>query len=221
MRWVSFDCFGTLVDWNTGFSIILSPLFGNQTADVMRAYHEFEREVEAESPHRVYKDVLVTALLRATTSIGLDCSRAEARRLPEAWPSQPLFADVEEMLASLRSLGCQLAVLINCDNDLFEQTQRYFRHPFDLVVTAEFVRAYKPSLAHFEAFLQNSGVAPSDWVHVACSLYHDIAPARVLGIKRVWLDRDGTGEDASIASGHVRSGAEVCEIVEKLYEADG
>src|SRR5258708_1494435 len=218
-RWVSFDCFGTLVDWNTGFSANLTPLFGSRTAEVVRAYHAFEREVESERPHRLYKDVLATALLRAAAKIGLDLSEAEARRLPESWASQSLFADVEEMLADLRAMGCRLALLTNCDDDLFEQTHRCFRQPFDLVVTAERVRAYKPSLDHFHAFMQTSGVLPDDWVHVACSWHHDIAPARMLGIKRVWLDREGTGEDASAASAHVRSALEVCETVRKLYEA--
>lgn len=217
--WVSFDCFGTLVDWNTGFSTALKPLFGRQTAEVMRAYHALEREVEAEAPHRLYKDVLVTALMRAASKIGHELSEEAARRLPQSWASQSLFGDVEPMLAGLRTMGCRLAVLTNCDEDLFAQTHRRFRQPFDLVVTAERVRAYKPSLAHFDAFKQISGVASDDWVHVACSWYHDIAPARALGIKRVWLDREGTGEDAGAASAHVRSALQVCETVRSLYQA--
>jgi 2-haloacid dehalogenase len=217
-RWVTFDCFGTLVDWNTGFSSILSPLFGTQTVNVMRAYHAHERDVEAERPHRLYKDVLATALLRAATALGLELSEADARRLPQAWASQPLFADVEEMLTGLRAMGCRLAVLTNCDDDLFAQTHQCFPQPFDLVITAERVGNYKPSPAHFRAFSEASGTSFDDWVHVACSWYHDIAPARALGIKSAWLDRDGTGEDASVASAHVRSAAVVCETVKRLYE---
>ena len=110
-RWVTFDCFGTLVDWHTGFSAILSPLFGLRTTDVMRAYHAHEREVEAERPHRLYKDVLPTALLRAAMALGLELSEADARRLPLTWATQPLFADVEKMLTGLRAMGCRLAVL--------------------------------------------------------------------------------------------------------------
>lgn len=218
-RWVTFDCFGTLVDWDTGFSAILSPRFGARTADVVRAYHAHEREVEAERPHRLYKDVLATALLRATTALGLELAEAEARRLPRAWASQPLFGDVEEMLAGLRAMGCRLAVLTNCDEDLFAQTHRCFRQPFDLVITAERVRDYKPSLAHFRAFAEVSGASPDDWVHVACSWYHDIAPARTLGVKSVWLDRTGTGEDASVATAHVRSASAVCEALRRFHEA--
>ena len=217
-RWVTFDCFGTLVDWHTGFSAILSPLFGTRTSAVMRAYHTHEREVEAERPHRLYKDVLATALLRAATALGLELSEDEARRLPQTWASQPLFADVEEMLTGLRAMGCRLAVLTNCDDDLFARTHQCFRQSFDLVITAERVRDYKPSLAHFRAFPEASGASPDDWVHVACSWYHDIAPARVLGIKSVWFDRTGTEEDASVASAHVRSASTICETVKRLYE---
>jgi len=82
-RWVTFDCFGTLVDWNTGFSRLLAPLFGLQTPTVMRAYHQFERALEAERPHRLYRDVLSAALSRAAAAPGLSISESEARTLPE------------------------------------------------------------------------------------------------------------------------------------------
>jgi 2-haloacid dehalogenase len=91
-------------------------------------------------------------------------------------------------------------VLTNCDDDLFARTQRAFREPFDLVITAEQVRDYKPSVTHFRRFFRISGVAMPDWIHVACSWFHDIEPARSLGVKRVWVDRDRTGQDPSGAT---------------------
>jgi 2-haloacid dehalogenase len=217
-RWVTFDCFGTLVDWNTGFWRLLTPLFGSQTGEVMRAYHQFERELEAERPHRLYRDVLSAALSRAAEALGLSISESEARTLPEGWESLPVFADVEDMLGNLRAMGCRIAVLTNCDDELFAQTQRAFRRPFDLVVTAEQVRAYKPSPKHFERFAEVAGVSRHDWVHVACSWHHDIAPARILGIQRVWLDRERTGEDGRAASARVESATEVGRIVGQLYD---
>ena len=217
MRWVTFDCFGTLVDWHTGFAAIVRPLAGERTADLLGAYHRFERLLEQESPHRPYKDVLATALKRAADEIGLPLSDAEARRLPEAWGSQPVFADVEPMLAALRQSGCRLAVLTNCDDDLFAETHRAFRERFDLVVTAERVRDYKPSLAHFRYFGRSTGAARGHWVHVACSWYHDIAPARELALARVWLDRDRTGEDSGSASAYVQTAAAVPDAVERLF----
>jgi 2-haloacid dehalogenase len=216
VRWVTFDCFGTLIDWHSGFAGIVRPLAGERTADLLLAYHRFERMIEQESPHRLYKDVLATALQRAAAEIGLPLSDSDARRLPEAWGTLPVFDDVEPMLASLRRNGSRLAVLTNCDEDLFEETQRAFRQRFDLVVTAERVRDYKPSPAHFRYFARSTGAPRDAWVHVACSWYHDIAPARDLALRRVWLDRDHTGEDPSSASAHVQSAADVPDAVARL-----
>jgi 2-haloacid dehalogenase len=216
MRWVSFDCFGTLIDWHAGFSAILRPLVADKTPEVMAAYHRFERLLEAETPHRLYKDILSTSLARGAAEVGVTLTESQARRLPDSWGTLPVFDDVEPMLVGLRAMECRLAVLTNCDEDLFAQTARAFRVRFDLVVTAERVRDYKPSPAHFRFFSRSTGVSIRDWVHVACSWYHDIGPARDLGIKRVWLDRDDTGENPSTASVHVRSAGDVCAAVARI-----
>jgi 2-haloacid dehalogenase len=217
-RWTTFDCFGTLIDWNTGFSSLLTPQFGLQTAAVVHAYHQFERDLEAARPHRLYCDVLAGALTLAAKRVGVAISESEARRLPERWASLPLFADVENMLEDLRAMGCRLGVLTNCDDDLFARTERAFRRRFDLVVTSERVGAYKPSPAHFRHFSEITGVARRDWVHVACSWYHDIAPAHSLDLKCVWLDRDRTGHDERMASVRVESAADVSRLVGELFD---
>jgi 2-haloacid dehalogenase len=217
VRWVTFDCFGTLVDWHSGFAAILERLVGAKTPDVMRAYHRYERLIEAVKPHRLYKEVLVTSLMRAADEVGVPLTEPLARQLPQSWATLPIFDDVEPMLARLRDMECRSAVLTNCDDDLFELTERSFRVPFDLVITAERVRDYKPSPSHFRDFARSTGVQDKDWVHVACSWFHDIGPAREMGINRVWLDRDSTGEDPATASVRVTSGAEVCEAVAHLY----
>ena len=209
MRWVTFDCFGTLVDWLSGFSAILAPLFGERTAEVVRAYDPFERALEIETPHQLYKDVLTAGLLRAAEHVGVPLTESQARRLPQQWGTMRVFEDAEPMLAGLRADGYRLGVLTNCDEDLFAETQRAFRVPFDLVVTAERVRDYKPSPSHFRYFSRVSGVKDGEWIHVANSWYHDITPARALNIPRVWLDRDDTGQDPADASVRVRSAGEV------------
>jgi len=215
-HWITFDCFGTLVDWHTGFANAVGPYAGARTAELLSAYHEFEAPLEAERPHRLYRDVLTTGLLRAAQKIGLPFSEAQARKLPETWDALPIFADVEPMLSNLRAGGWKLAVLTNCDEDLFAQTQRNFRQPFDLVITAERVRDYKPSASHFRYFSRTTGVNHANWVHVACSWFHDIAPARELGIKRIWLDRDHTPDAASAATAHIPSADQVIETVERI-----
>ena len=219
MRWITFDCFGTLVDWQAGFAGAVRPLVGERTDDVLRAYYAHEAIVERLKPHRSYKEVLVTALARATKECGVSMPPTEsARPLAEAWATMPVFDDVEPMLAELRRQGWRLAVLTNCDEDLFALTHQRFRAPFDVVLTAERVRGYKPAPWHFLAFERITRVDRRDWVHVANSWYHDIAPARALGIQHVWLDRDRTGESGVPALAHVHSAADVAQAAGRLTD---
>jgi 2-haloacid dehalogenase len=190
---------------------------------VVRAYHAHEREVERELPQRSYKDVLATALVRASAEAGVRLSHNDARAvLTGAWGAMRLFDDVEAMLAELRSKGYRLAVLTNCDEDLFATTHRLFAKPFDLCLTSERVRGYKPERWHFRGFELLTRVSRQRWAHVANSWYHDIAPARALGLRHVWLDRERTGEDAAAlnagASIRVHNGLEIAGIVERLVD---
>jgi 2-haloacid dehalogenase len=215
-RWITFDCFGTLVDWHTGFAAILRPIAGPRTADLVAAYHEFERPLEQERPHRLYADVLREGVARAAAKIGLSVTAAAVDALPANWGTQPVFADVEPALAALRADGWKLAVLTNCDRALFARTHRGFRQPFDLVVTAEEVKDYKPALAHFRHFWRVTGVTKGNWIHAACSFYHDIGPAREMGIARIWVDRDRTGEDPAAATLRLDALAELPDAVRKI-----
>jgi 2-haloacid dehalogenase len=217
-RWITFDCFGTLVDWQAGFADAIRPFAGDRTEDVLRAYHAHEAVVEREKPHRSYKEVLVKALALAARESDLSLSADDVRALPEAWSSMPIFDDVEPMLAELRQRDWRLAVLTNCDEDLFAMTHMRFGAPFDLVLTAERIRGYKPAPWHFLAFERLTRVDRRDWVHVANSWYHDIAPARALGIQHVWLDRDRTGESGVPALAHVHSAADVAQAASRLVE---
>jgi 2-haloacid dehalogenase len=215
-KWVTFDCFGTLVDWHAGFARLLEPLAGPRTAELIAAYHHRERLLEQQRPHRSYREVLTEGVRQAALAIGLALNERAVESWPEWWGTQPVFADVEPALAALRLAGWKLAVLTNCDLDLFAQTERGFHRPFDLVVTAEQVKDYKPSLAHFRYFSRVSGVDHTRWVHAACSWYHDISPARELGIRRIWVDRDRTGEDPTAATLRIASAAELPGAVAQL-----
>lgn len=200
-RWVTFDCFGTLIDWLSGFRAILAPIAGNRTEALIRAYNEAERSLEAEQPHHLYRSVLTTGLARAAHAIELDLAPTEADLLARRWGELPLFPDVLTGLAELRAAGWKIAVLTNCDNDLFAETLA--SHPNlapDLVVTAEQVSSYKPKFAHFERFEALSGINRKNWVHAANSWFHDIEPAKRYGISCVWVDRDRTGHDPAVAS---------------------
>ena len=117
----------------------------------------------------------------------------------KASPVRPL-EDVEPLLAELRRRGYRLGVLTNWDDATFEAAHRTFRHPFDLFVTAERVRGFKPDLWHFRAFQLLTQVEKDNWVHVASDWKHDIVPSESFGIQRVWLDRQGTGEDPALTA---------------------
>src|SRR4029077_4349403 len=104
-HWITFDCFGTLIDWHSGFSAILRPIFGERTSDLLGEYHQFERQLEAERPHRQYKDVLAMSLLRAAERIGIPLNDSKIKAFSESWQSLRPFNDVEPALAALRRAG--------------------------------------------------------------------------------------------------------------------
>lgn len=216
--WVTFDCYGTLVDWHSGFASILAPVAGARLDELLRAYHAWERRIQQQRPHRSYRTVLTAALAAAAAETHVALSADDTRALARGWAELRLFDDTEMLLAELRLRGWRLAVLTNCDEDLFDVTHRAFRRPFDVFLTAERVRGYKPARWHFRGFEQVTRVHRRDWVHVACSAYHDVAPAQALGIQTVWLDRDR--EDARVeASAHVYSAEETVRAVEALFAA--
>ncbi|MGA8534493.1 MAG: HAD family hydrolase [Candidatus Tumulicola sp.] len=195
-RWVSFDCFGTLVDWHTGFRAILQRGGARRPHELVAAFHRHEPAVEAES-YRAYRDVTRIALERAMAELHLEPA-LPATIIADGWPTLPVFADTTPALERLRAEGWLLAVLTNCDVDLFAETARSLGVAVDRVITAQEVRSYKPALAHFHRFRETIGEAP--WIHVACSWFHDIVPGRTVGVPRIWIDRDHTGDDPSIAT---------------------
>lgn len=132
-------------------------------------------------------------------------------------PTRPL-KDVELLLAELRFRGYKLGVLTNCDDAQFEVAHRAFNRPFDLFVTAERIRAHKPDLWHFRAFQLLTQVQRDSWVHIASDWERDIVPAESYGVQRIWLDRNGTGEDPSRATAHVRTVAEAVRAVDWLFQ---
>jgi 2-haloacid dehalogenase len=199
--WITFDCFGTLINWHAGFRALLTPIAGERTGALIDAYHRFERALETERPHRLYRDVLATGLVRAAQQIGLTLPPEEADALARRWGELPLYDDVPPALSALRARRFKIGILTNCDDDLFGRTLERFPvlRP-DLVITAEQVRSYKPGLGHFRDFQAKTGKSQRGWVHAACSWFHDIEPGHRIGCARIWVDRDRTGDDPSLAS---------------------
>ena len=186
---VTFDCYGTLVDWEGGISgAFLSAAAADgvrlEREAVLRAHAEIEPRVQAET-HRSYRGVLEETARRMAVRLGW--SPRDTAFLPDSLAGWRPFADTGPALKRLRDAGHRLGILSNVDDDLLRETLRNLDVPFDLLVTAEQVGSYKPAEAHFlEARRQIGDVR---WLHAAQSYFHDVEPARALSIPVAWINR--------------------------------
>ena len=182
-RWLTFDCYGTLIDWNGGIRGELARVFGEERADDLLArYHELEPKLEADGK-RSYREVL-TETMRALGAPA-DDEDALARSLPSWRP----FPEVPDALRQVRANGWKLAILSNTDRDFIDASQEQIGVLFELAIVASEIASYKPALGHWRAFEREVGRLPD--VHVAASLFHDIAPANELGLTSIWINRLG------------------------------
>jgi 2-haloacid dehalogenase len=190
-RWATFDCYGTLIDWNAGIGAVLGRLWGVERApELLQRYHELEPQVQAEE-YRSYAEVLTLTLERIAQQIGYGIPEGESGILAQSLPGWPPFPEVPDALRELRHRGWNLVILSNTDRDLIIASEKQVGVPFDLMIVAEDVQSYKPAHAHWEHFFELTTADKDHHVHVAASLFHDIAPARELGLKSVWINRLG------------------------------
>ena len=189
-RWASFDCYGTLVDWNDGIGAEFARLYGDAARPRLLArYHEIEPRVQAVEPGLSYRGVLAATLAAVAASEDLDVPEGEADALARSLPKWRAFPDVPRALADARARGWRLAILSNSDRDLIEASIVRIGVPFDLAVVASEIGSYKPARRHWLSFEEHVGRLPD--VHVAASLFHDVEPAADLGIPTVWINRLG------------------------------
>ncbi len=188
-RWATFDCYGTLIDWNAGIGGVLERLYGAEQAPaLLRRYHELEPEVQAEE-YRGYGEVMTLTLERLANETGLGIPEGESGVLPQSLADWPVFPEVPAALAELRRRGWSLAILSNTEHALITESQKRIGVPFDLVVTAEDTRSYKPAHGHWERFFEVTTADREHHVHIGASLFHDVAPARELDLSVVWINR--------------------------------
>ena len=184
-RWATFDCYGTLIDWNGGVRRELARVFGEERADeLLVRYHELEAELEADGS-RSYAGVLTEAMRR------LGAPPGEEPALARSLPSWEPFPEVSAALGEVRERGWRLAVLSNTDPDFLEASLARIGVPVELTVVASEIGSYKPAHRHWERFFAETGAERPRHVHVAASLFHDVAPARDLGLTSVWINRLG------------------------------
>lgn len=188
-RWATFDCYGTLIDWNGGILRELERLFGVQEAPrLLERYHQLEPEIEQDGS-LPYHAVLSEALLRLAEEEGLSIPEGESDALAKSLPSWEPFPEVSTALAELRDRGWNLVILSNSDRDLISESMKRIGVPFDLAIVAGELGSYKPAPAHWERFFEATTADKDHHVHVAASLFHDIAPAKELGLTTVWINR--------------------------------
>ena len=184
-RWATFDCYGTLIDWNAGIRAELARVFGEERAgDQLHRYHELEPELEADGTLS-YREVMTEAMRRLGAPAGEESGLAES--LPRWQP----FPEVRAALTEARSRGWKLAILSNTDPDFILASKELLGVPFDETIVASEIGSYKPALRHWQEFVARTGADPARHVHVAASLFHDIAPANELGLPSIWINRLG------------------------------
>ena len=189
---LTFDCYGTLIDWETGIFSALHPILsahGKKIDDssLLKLYGDFEQAAEHGEFHP-YRQVLESVVRRLGVELGFVPSAAEARSLPDSLQHWHPWPDTVSALRRLKT-RFRLAILSNVDDDLFAATRPKLGVDFDEVITAQQARAYKPSLKLFELALSRINAPAHRVLHVGQSIYHDVIPAQVLGLATVWVNR--------------------------------
>jgi 2-haloacid dehalogenase len=184
-RWATFDCYGTLIDWNGGVRAELVRVFGEDGADeLLDRYHEVEPEIQRD-PSLSYRQVMTESMRR------LGAPADEEHGLADALPGWRAFPEVQAALEEARRRGWRLAVLSNTDDDYIAASQVQIGVLFDEVVVAQEIGSYKPAHKHWEEFFARTRAPREGHVHVAASLYHDVRPCNELGLRSVWVNRLG------------------------------
>jgi 2-haloacid dehalogenase len=190
-RWATFDCYGTLVDWDGGIGAELARRFGDhRRAELLARYHELEPEVQRDGT-LPYREVMARVLEALAREQGVELAADEREALARSLPKWPVFPEVPAALAEARRRGWRLAILSNTDRDLIEASLRAIGVRIDVAVVAGEIGSYKPAPGHWRVFAATTHAPAERQVHVGASLFHDIAPATELGLRTVWINRLG------------------------------
>jgi 2-haloacid dehalogenase len=189
---ISFDCYGTLVDWEAGIKAFLAQIFKEKgvSADVsavLKAREDIEFDL-IQGAYRSYRDILSLSLKEAFYRFGITYSDLDGDRLAQSVANWPLFAETKPALGKLAKKS-KLAIISNIDNDIIEKTRNKIGVKFRLTVTAQDAQAYKPSIKPFELALKKLGCDPIDFLHVSSGFRYDIPPAHKLGMRTAWINR--------------------------------
>ena len=189
-RWATFDCYGTLIDWNGGIRRELARIFGEDRAEEQLAvYHEVEPEIQAGDPDLSYREVMARSLER------LGAPEGERGALGHSLPSWDPFPEVPAELEDAKRRGWRLAILSNTDRDFIGASKARIGIPFDETIVASEIGSYKPGHRHWSEFFARTHADHEGHVHIAASHFHDIVPANELGLRSIWINRLGESGD--------------------------
>ena len=209
-RWATFDCYGTLIDWNGGVRAELARVFGDGRADeLLERYHELEPELERDG-ELSYRQVMTEAMRQLGAPAG------EEYGLAESLPGWRAFPEVQTALAEARRRGWKLGVLSNTDVDFIAASQVQIGITFNEVIVAGEIGSYKPAQKHWQEFFTRTRSPREGHVHVAASLFHDIAPANQLRLQSIWINR--LGETATDGARPTRELHDLFALPEALDE---
>jgi len=212
-RWATFDCYGTLIDWDGGIRAELQRVFGDErTPELLDRYHELEPELEADGT-RSYREVMTEAMRVLGAPPGTE------HGLAESLPSWRAFPEVRGSLEELKSRGWMLGVLSNTDDDYIAASQVQIGVSFDEVVVAQELGSYKPGHRHWDEFFVRTRAPREGHVHVAASLFHDIAPCNQLGLRSVWINRVGERADGIVPTRELADLLALPETLDELVPA--
>ena len=216
-EWVSFDCYGTLIDWESGILGYLQPLLQSKghlltDEETLRLYSEFEPN-EQSKPYRSYREVLADVVQDFARELRFEVSEDEASGLADSIRGWQPFSDTIPALRILKR-KYKLAILSNIDDELFAHSAEKLQVPFDCVVTAQEAQSYKPSLNNFLLLTKRLAVPRVRILHVAGILFHDVAPAKELDIKTVWVNRRRGKPSAASKLVDARADMEVFDLAE-------
>ena len=197
IEWVSFDCYGTLVDWETGISDAVSEVLQphgirKATPEILELFSDVEPVVQSSGVFKEYRVVLREVMSMIGERVGIQLDEEGANSLADSLPHWPVFPDAGPALQALKQ-HCKLAIISNVDDDLFAGSARALGVGFDAVITSQQAKAYKPNSRSFELASARMAVDKEHWLHVGESLFHDIEPANRLGIRSVWVSRADRG----------------------------
>lgn len=217
---VTFDCYGTLVDWEAGISDFLERTFREKRikanlSEVLRVREDLDFEL-VQGPYRSYREILHLSLKEAFNRFGIEYNESDGRQLADSVSEWPVFEETKPALDRLAK-RCRLAIISNIDSDIIEKTKNKIGVKFNLIVTAQEARAYKPGTKPFELALQKLGCMPQEVLHVSSGFRYDMPPASKLGFRTAWVNRKHEKKPSGVQVDHeFENLTELAQFVETL-----